>query len=108
MSRRRSSGFSADPVTDAVSAWMRFALSYGQMNLAAAEVIMRRSMKMSLGRMSAPEAAGMVLEKATAFAKASENAAVAAFRGADPARIATAALRPIHAKSRSNARKYRA
>ena len=104
---RRGSGYAPGLAKNAASAWMRFAMSYGQMNMAAAEVIMRRSMKISQGRMSAPEAVGMVLEKATAFTKASENAAVAAFRGADPARIATAALRPIRAKTRSNARKYR-
>jgi hypothetical protein len=49
----------------------------------------------------------MMMEKATAFASATEKAAVAAARGADPAGIATAALAPITAKARSNARKYR-
>ena len=49
----------------------------------------------------------MVMEKATAFAAASERAAVAAATGADPARIASAALRPIRAKTRSNVRKLR-
>ena len=44
--------------------------------------------------MTAPEVIGMVLEKATAFATATERAAVAAATGADPARIATAALMP--------------
>jgi hypothetical protein len=62
---------------------------------------------MSQGRMSGPEAVGMVMEKATAFALATERAAVAAAAGGNPARIASAALKPIRAKARSNARKYR-
>ena len=77
------------------------------MSMAASEVILRRSMRMSQGAMTAPEAIGMVMEKATAFAAATERAAVAAATGADPAQIATAALRPIRAKTRSNVRKYR-
>jgi hypothetical protein len=92
---------------DPASAWMRFAVSYGQMCMAAGEVIARRSLRMSQGNMSAPEALGMMMEKATAFAQASERAAVAAAGGADPARIASAALQPIRAKARSNVRKLR-
>lgn len=91
----------------AVSAWMKFATAYAAMATAAAEVIFLRSMRMSQGAMTAPEAVGMVMEKATAFAAATELAAVAAATGADPARIASAALRPISARARSNVRKYR-
>ncbi len=107
MRRSRGAGTSPQFATNAASAWLRFALSYGRMNVAAAEVIMRRSMKISQGRMSAPEAVGMFFEKTTAFSRATERAATAAMRGADPAGIASAALRPISAKTRSNARKYR-
>ncbi len=89
------------------NSWMKFALAYSQMTVAAAEVIARRTMKMSQGTMTGPEAVGMVLEKATAFTAAAERAAVAAASGAEPAKIANAALRPISAKARSNARKYR-
>ena len=89
------------------NAWMKFAIDYSQMSIAASEVIVRRSMRMSQGAMTAPEAVGMVMEKATAFAAATERAAVAAATGADPARIANAALRPIRAKTRSNVRKFR-
>lgn len=92
---------------DAMNAWMRLAVAYGQMSTAAAEVIFRRTVRMSQGAMTAPEAVGMVLEKATAFAQATERAAVAAATGADPVRIASAALRPIRAKTRSNVRKLR-
>jgi hypothetical protein len=77
------------------------------MSVAATEVILHRSIRMAQGAMTVPEAIGMVLEKATAFATATERAVVAAATGADPARIATAALAPISATTRSNVRKYR-
>jgi hypothetical protein len=91
----------------AANAWAKFARDYSQMALAAGEVILRRSVRMSQGAMTGSEAVGMVMEKATAFAVASERAAVAAATGADPARIAHAALRPYRTKTRSNVRKYR-
>lgn len=92
---------------DGALAWLRFARAYAEMSTAAAEVIMHRTMKMAQGSMAAPEMLGMVLEKATAFAEASEKAAVVAASGGDPARIASAALRPYSRKTRSNVRKYR-
>jgi hypothetical protein len=95
------------PNLDLASAWMRYALAYSQMSMAAAEVIFRRSLRISQGAMTGPEAVGMVLEKASAFAAATEKAAAAAARGSHPAGIATAALRPIRAKTRSNVRKLR-
>ena len=79
---------------NAANAWVRFAIAYSQMAMAAGEVIFRRSMRMSQGAMTGPEAVGMVLEKATAFATATERAAVAAAAGGDAARIARAALQP--------------
>jgi hypothetical protein len=89
------------------NSWIKFAIAYSQMAMAAGEVIMRRSMRMSQGAMSGAEAVGMVMEKATAFAAATERAAVAAATGADAAKIATAALKPIRTKTRSNVRKLR-
>jgi hypothetical protein len=47
------------------------------------------------------------MEKATAFAQSSERAAVAAAGGADPVRIADAALAPFSAKAHSNVRSLR-
>ena len=91
----------------AASAWIKFAVAYTQMATAASEVILRRTMQMAQGSMTGPEAVGMVLEKATAFAAATERAAVAAATGGDAAKIASAALKPIHAKARSNARRLR-
>ena len=89
------------------NAWMKFATAYTQMSMQASEVILRRSMRMASGAMSGPEALGMVMEKATAFVAATELAAVAAATGGDPVKIAHAALKPIHAKTRSNARLLR-
>jgi hypothetical protein len=91
----------------AANAWIKYTIAFQQMSLAAAEVILRRSMMMLQGRMTTPEAVGMMMEKATAFAAATERAAVAAAAGGDPVRIASAALKPIRAKTRSNVRKYR-
>ena len=82
---------------NALGAWMKLATSYSRMTMSAAEVIMRRSMRMASGAMTPPEAIGMVMEKAT----------VAAARGGDAARIASAALRPYGSKTRSNVRKLR-
>jgi hypothetical protein len=91
----------------AAQAWLRFTTHYNQMSMAAWEVIMRRTMLISQGTMSAPEAMGMVLEKATAFVAAGEKAAIAAARGGDATKIASAALSPIRAKARANARRLR-
>ena len=96
-----------DPL-NAGAAWTKFAVAYSQMSLAAGEVILRRTMKMAQGGMTAGEAVGMVMEKATAFAAATEGAAMAAVTGRDAVGIASAALRPIRAKTRSNVRKLRA
>lgn len=97
---------SYDPLK-AATAWTLLMTAYGQMSMAAFEVILRRTMRMAQGAMTAGEAVGMVMEKATAFAAATEGAAVAAAAGRDPLRIASAALRPIRAKTRSNVRKLR-
>jgi hypothetical protein len=89
------------------TAWTKFAIAYTQMSVAASEVVLRRTLKMAQGGMTAGEAVGMVMEKATAFVAATEGAAVAAAAGGDALGIASAALRPIRAKTRSNARKLR-
>lgn len=91
----------------ALTAWVAYAQAYNRMCLSAGEVIARRSMRIALGAMTPSEAVAMVLEKPTAFASSAEKAAVAAARGGDPVRIASAALRPYGAKTRSNVRKLR-
>jgi hypothetical protein len=92
---------------DTMFDWMRVASAYHKMSLAAAEVIAHRTMMMASGAMTGPEAMGMVMEKATVFATSTERAAMAAAGGAEPARIASAALRPYSTKTRANARKMR-
>ncbi len=87
--------------------WMKFATAYGEMQMHAAEVIAHRTMRMAMGTMTTPEAIGMVMEKATAFATATEGAAVVAAKGGDVINIASAALKPYGAKTRSNARRLR-
>ncbi len=89
------------------NSWMKFATAFTRMSMAASEVIVHRSIRMSQGEMTGPEAMDMVMEKATAFAAATEQAAVAAATGGDALAIATAALRPIGAKTCSNVRLYR-
>lgn len=91
----------------AATAWMDLMLAYGQVCMASTEIITRRCMRMAAGAMTGPEAVGMVLEKATAFTSATERAVVAAAAGADPVRVAAAALRPYSTKTRSNVRRLR-
>ena len=91
----------------AMQSWTRLNAAYAKMSMSAGEVIMRRSIMMAQGAMSAPEAAKMLLEKPVAFAAAAEKAMTAAARGAHPTSIAEAALRPIGARARANARRLR-
>jgi hypothetical protein len=91
----------------ALKDWSDLADAYMRMNMAALEVIVRRTQRMATGEMTPPEALAMVLEKSTAFAVSTEKAAVAAARGADVLAIATAALKPYGAKTRSNVRELR-
>ncbi len=90
-----------------LNSWMKLTSAYVDMAMNANEVIFRRTLKIASGDMSHPEAVAMVLEKATAFASATEKATVAAARGGDPLGIASAALRPYRTKTRSNARRLR-
>ena len=91
----------------AMQSWARLNTSYAKMSMSAGEVILRRSIMMAQGAMSAPEATKMLLEKPAAFAVAAEKAITAAARGAHPTSVAEAALRPIGARTRANARRLR-
>jgi hypothetical protein len=91
----------------AMQAWGRMAGAYAQMSFAAAEVIARRTRMMASGSMSAPEAARMVMEKPATFAEAATKAAMAAVSGKDAVAVAAAAVKPIRAKTRANARRLR-
>lgn len=92
---------------EAYASWSRFALAYSQMSMAAAEVIMRRSLQMSQGTMTPADALGMMMEKVTALSVSAERATQAAARGGDPLRIATAALAPYGTKTQANVRRLR-
>ncbi|SFU57513.1 hypothetical protein [Halomonas korlensis] len=92
---------------DMMAAWMKIAASYNEMTLSAGEVIARRTMIMASGAMSAPDAMGILMEKVTIFATATEQASVAAASGADPARITAAALKPYSTQTESNLRQLR-
>ncbi|MER2508820.1 MAG: hypothetical protein ABTQ27_08675 [Amaricoccus sp.] len=90
-----------------LNSWVKLTTACVDISLNASEVIFRRTMKIASGEMSRPEAVAMVLEKATAFASATERATVAAARGGDAIGIASAALKPYRTKTRSNARRLR-
>jgi hypothetical protein len=92
---------------DAARAAMELGIAYQMMAVSAFEVIFRRTHMMANGRMSPPDAIAMVLEKATVFAAAAEKAAVAAAKGGDPVRVASAALKPYGTKTRANVRRLR-
>ena len=87
------------------AALARLQSAYATMALSAGEVMWRRSLMMAQGAMTAPEAARMVLEKPAAFADSAQKAAMALARGANPARVAEAALRPYGRATRANARR---
>lgn len=93
--------------TSYAESWMKFATAYTEMSMNAAEVIAHRTIRMASGTMTQPEALAMVMEKATAFTAAAEHAAVVAAKGGDVMNIASAALKPYGAKTRSNARRLR-
>jgi hypothetical protein len=92
---------------EAGRALFELGVAYQMMTISALEVIWRRTQMIAEGRMSTPDAMAMVLEKATVFAAAAEKATVAAARGGDPVRVASAALKPYGIKTRSNVRKLR-
>lgn len=93
-----STGFDGWP--NAVFAWQRMWMS-------AAEVIWWRSMQMALGTMTQTESTNMVMEKPVAFAKAAQQAALAAATGKTPAHVAVAGIKPVSRKARSNASRLR-
>lgn len=99
--------FSIGRSFEAARAAAELMVAYQVMTVAAAEVILRRTQMMASGRMSPPDAVAMVLEKATVFAAAAEKATVAAAKGGDPVRVATAALAPYGTKTRANVRRLR-
>ena len=90
-----------------IFAWTRFALDVAQTAVNAGEVVTRRMTRLASGRMSAPDAAEMVFEKAVAFSAAQEGMATAVAAGAPPLAVMQAATAPYSEKTRSNLRALR-
>lgn len=104
---RQANMFGFNRGFEATRALIELTTAYQSMAMAAGEVIFRRTLQMATGSMSPPDAIGMVLEKATVFAAATEKAAIMAARGGDPVRVATAALQPYGVKTKANVRRLR-
>jgi hypothetical protein len=103
----RARMFDYNKCVEATRALIQLSAAYQAMSIAAGEVIFRRTLQMATGSMSPPDAVGMVMEKATVFAAAAEKATIAAARGGDPVRVATAALKPYGTKTKANVRRLR-
>lgn len=83
---------------------MRVSNQYGLMALEAQKVIAMRMMGMAGAWNTAPAETGrMVAEKTDAMIEASAATMRAMARGAGPAAVAMAALRPVRARTRANA-----
>lgn len=85
--------------------YFTLALQQQALMVASARTISRRTTLMMTGAMTAREATGMCLEKPTAFAKGLGQGGRAVKRGKSPAKVMSAALKPISAKASSNARR---
>jgi hypothetical protein len=90
-----------------MASWNRLGMASLQLALASNEVIWRRSMQLAAGTMTPVEAARMMFEKPTAFARAAERAAVAAATRKGPLAVTESFIRPIGTKARGNARRLR-
>lgn len=88
--------------------WLLLVVSCSQINVAAAEVIVRRAGRILQCKMTLPEAVEIVAEKPLFMAISWKEAAIATVRGGDPVQIAHAAITPIKAKTLSNLRTLRA
>lgn len=91
----------------AATTWQKAGLAYGQMVMTANQVIAMRTMQMALGTMKPAEAARMVMEKPTAFAKSMEMATRSAAASRGIAAATLAGIKPIGAKTKSNAKRLR-
>lgn len=87
--------------------WLDVALSYNRMVLDSAEVVLRRSVDMASGRMSAEEAQRMVWEKPLAFADAAHRSAATAMFGGSPSWVAETAVTTIGDTAAGNAMRLR-
>lgn len=86
-------------------ALMRLAFEQQQMMLSAWQTIWWRTLSAMAGTLTRREFTAMWSEKPVAFAESARRSASAAMRGRPPEEIARQALRPLAAKSKSNARR---
>ncbi len=105
-SAKRRSGASAS-LLGPWQGWMDLWTAQAEMNMAAAEVIARRSLLAATGALTASEAARMVLEKPAAFASGFEAMAQAILVGASPETALRKAAAPVSTRARANARRLR-
>lgn len=87
--------------------WNKAGLDLWAMNMAAAEVIWRRTAQMAGGAMSQREAARMVAEKAVAFAEGALSAGREAAFGGTPLEVLRAGMAPAARKAKANAKRLR-
>lgn len=85
--------------------WQRVVVAGTQVLTSAAVVIQARVMQMALGVMKPQEFTRMVLEKPSAFAHSGELAMRAMAGNKGYPAVMAAALRPIAAKTRANAKR---
>lgn len=88
-------------------ALMRLSSAATRMNLAAAEVVWRRTALFATGALSGAEALRMLTEKPQAFAEGAAQAAITAATGGSAAAVASAAIRPVSARAAANVRRLR-
>ena len=87
--------------------WQKPMLACQQIWLAASEVVWKRTIQMATGTMSAAETTRMVMEKPVALAQAARDAWFAAAFGKDGSMISVLAIKLVHRKVRSNAKRLR-
>ena len=88
--------------------WLLLLVSCSQTNVAAMEVVARRTWRIMKGDMSPAEAVEIFTEKPPVLALALKQAGRTAFSGGDPVQVAQAALTPIKEKTLANLRRLRA
>ncbi len=85
--------------------YFTLALQQQALFVASVQTIWLRSGLIVTGAMTPVEATRMWVEKPATFAKGMERGARAATRGKSPAKVMSAAFKPISAKASSNARR---
>lgn len=87
--------------------WVTLANDVNRTTRQSNEIIVRRTLSMLFGTMSADEARTMVVEKPGAFASSIHNASVAMWFGGNPFWIAREAISPIMKKTSHNVDRLR-